>query len=165
MEEMHYTEVVEVRGCGHDMGTTHSHILRAFLQAAVEEGKKQKQAAQTKQQQEQQGTAMQEDTEAEWIPTLQKFVEQMDKEKSAEAVAKLVPYFRVKSAWADKTAAEEDKKAIVTWCFGTEMHSSAVPEHLLQCCTAAGGTERVGPAPRGQLERLLEGWLQKKIKA
>ena len=167
-EAMQYTKAVEEKGRGHGMGPPHPHILRAFLQAAIEDSKPQKQqttgTAQAQQQPEQQ-QAMQEDTEAEWKPTLQRFVEQIDKEKSADAVAKLVPYFRIKSAWADKSAAEEDKKAIMTWCFGPEMHSSAVPEHLLQCCTAAGGTERVGPAPRGQLERLLEGWLLKKLKA
>ena len=168
-EALQYTKAVEAKGRGHGMGPPHPHILRAFLQAAVEDSKPKHSTAaageQTTAQQQQEQQPMQEDTEAEWKPTLQQFVEKMDKEKSADSVAKMVPYFRIKSAWADKSAAEEDKKAIVTWCFGPEMHNSAVPEHLLQACTAAGGTERVGPAPRGQLERLLEGWLLKKIKA
>ena len=155
-EAQQYTKAVEAKGRGHGLGPPHPHILRAFLQAAVDLKK-------TDEQQDQQ--AMQDTGEPEWKHTLQKFIEQIDKSSSAEAVAKSVPYFRIKSAWADKSAAEEDKQAIVTWCFGQEMHNSAVPEHLLQACTAAGGTERVGPAPRGQLERLLEGWLLKKLKA
>ena len=155
-EAQQYTKAVEAKGRGHGLGPPHLHILRAFLQAAVDQKK-------TDEQQDQQ--AMQDTGEPEWKHTLQKFIEQIDKSSSAEAVAKSVPYFRIKSAWADKSAAEEDKQAIVTWCFGQEMHNSAVPEHLLQACTAAGGTERVGPAPRGQLERLLEGWLLKKLKA
>ena len=138
------------------MGPPHPHILRAFLQAVVDNPQKKPEEAEPQ--------AMQEDTEPEWKPTLQNFIGQIDSATSVNKVAKMVPYFRIKSAWADKSVKEEDRQAILTWCFAPDMHNSAVPEHLLAACAAAGGTEKVGPAPRGQLERLLEGWLLKKLK-
>ena len=160
-EAQQYTKAVEAKGRGHEMGPPHPHILRAFLQAVVEIPQKKPEEADP---QAPAAQAMQEDTEPEWKPTLQNFIGQIDSAPSVDKVAKMVPYFRIKSAWADKSVKEEDRQAILTWCFAPDMHNSAVPEHLLAACAAAGGTEKVGPAPRGQLERLLEGWLLKKLK-
>ena len=153
MEAKRYSKVVEETGRGHRLGPPHPHVLRAFVEAAA-----------AKAASEEPGS-MEEDTE--WQVGLRTFTaDVIDKAARPEDVALLVPYFRVKVAWAAKEAPADEHKAILMWFFarpaGPAMAVEAAEQHMAAACVAAGGEQKIGQAPRGVMDRLLERWLDKK---